>query len=710
LKAVGTFEIAHAEGFPLELGRVPNKVRNAYSRIMIPVLRNAPDKADPPRIKRLTGYKNLWRLRVSDDYRLVYRVDQPGRLVTMLMLDHRAKIYDRLGANEVGEPGVRIVARAEELLEREPMPEEIGQAELALSITQALPSSSVPEAPLPELLDPEKLASWGIPAKYHEYLQAARTEGELLGAESFVPGDVLERVLNGLWPPTIEEIIQQPVRMTLEPSSVESAADGGESLDSFLLKLDDDQKAFVERFEGGRPKGPWLLKGGPGSGKSTVALYCIKALVRGANEQLPLDDKPLRILFTTFTKSLENASAHLLNALSIQGGKHTIEVKTVDSLAFGTLPPTKWETMKEEGDPPEYMLAALAECKEANHNFGFSLADAKFLKEEVEWVIVGQGLKTTDDYLAADRAGRGRGLGQQQKGQVWQLYEVYRQRLRKAGVVLYSERLQQAAEHVSSAYDYVFIDEAQDLKPVAIRFCIGLCHKPENVFLTADTNQSIYGNSLSWSKVASDLRFQGGRARILRRNYRTTTEMWKAITRLAPNAADTDRETLDVETVFRGHFPIFARYSNLKNLGDRLNSYLHEALRQERVAPGGAAVLCPTKREMDQVISLIDPRFNARAMKSREVDFSHPGVKVLTMHAAKGLEFPIVAVVGVEEGRLPLTVAEGMDIAEHNAQQRRLFFVACSRAMRRLIVFANRDRPSPFILGISDEHWEIEDL
>ncbi len=704
----GVFVIAHAEGFPLELGRAPKKVRNAYSRIVLPLLRIGPDIADPPRIKRLTGYKNLWRLRVSDDFRLVYRVDQTDRLVTMLMLEHRAKVYERLGANENGEPGIRIVAQAEELLEREPMPEEIGQAELALAITQSESAPPIPDVLLPELLDPKKLASWGIPQKYHEYLQAAHTEGELLKLETSVPKDVLERVLNGLWPPKIEEIIQKPVRIAVDLSSVESAADGDQSLESFLLKLDADQKAFVARFEGGQPKGPWLLKGGPGSGKSTVALYCIEALVRGANAQLPLDGKPLRILFTTFTKSLENASEHLLKALSIQGGKHTVEVANVDSLAFGTVPP-EWKTMKMEGDPPEYMLAALAECKESEHNFGFSYADAKFLKEEIEWVIIGQGLNTSDDYLAADRTGRGRGLGQQQKVQVWLLFEVYRLRLRTAGVVLYSERLQQAAEQVSSAYDYVFIDEAQDLKPVAIRFCIGLCHKPENVFLTADTNQSIYGNSLSWSKVASELRFQG-RARILRRNYRTTIEMWKAITQLAPNAEDTDRETLDVETVFHGPFPIFARYSNEKSFGVRLNSYLHEALRQERVAPGSAAVLCPTKKEMKQVISLIDSRFNARAMRSREVDLGYPGVKVLTMHAAKGLEFPVVAVVGIEEGRMPLAAAEGIDTAEHYAQQRRLFFVACSRAMRRLIVFANRDHPSPFVVGISDEHWEIEDL
>ena len=131
--------------------------------------------------------------------------------------------------------------------------------------------------------------------------------------------------------------------------------------------------------------------------------------------------------------------------------------------------------------------------------------------------------------------------------------------MREANICIFSERLHQAAEHVTPIYDYVFIDEAQDLKPVAIRFCIGLSQKPDKVFLTADTNQSIYGNGLSWSKVATDLRFQG-RARILKRNYRTTAEIWSAIKQLAPDSEGSDRETLEVDTVYHGPFPTLAQY------------------------------------------------------------------------------------------------------------------------------------------------------
>ena len=140
--------------------------------------------------------------------------------------------------------------------------------------------------------------------------------------------------------------------------------------------------------------------------------------------------------------------------------------------------------------------------------------------------------------------------------------------------------------------------------------------------------------------------------------------------------------------MFHGTLPILTHYSKSTSLGVRLNAYLHEALRLERVAPGRAAVLCPTYKEMREVIQLVNPQLNAKAMPSSAVDLSHPGVKVLTMYAAQGLQFPVVAVIGVESGRLPLPAAEGIDAAEYNVKQRRLFFVACSRAMRRLIVFA----------------------
>ncbi len=57
-------------------------------------------------------------------------------------------------------------------------------------------------------------------------------------------------------------------------------------------------------------------------------------------------------------------------------------------------------------------------------------------------------------------------------------------------------------------------------------------------------------------------------------------------------------------------------------------------------------------------------------------------VRLMTVHAAKGLEFPIVVIVGVEEELMPH--ASNLDDEAATEEERRLFYVALTRAERRL--------------------------
>ncbi|MFN7020413.1 MAG: ATP-dependent helicase [Phycisphaerales bacterium] len=79
------------------------------------------------------------------------------------------------------------------------------------------------------------------------------------------------------------------------------------------------------------------------------------------------------------------------------------------------------------------------------------------------------------------------------------------------------------------------------------------------------------------------------------------------------------------------------------------------------------------------------------------VDPSQGAVTLMTLHAAKGLEFPAVAMIGLEEGCLPhARVREDPTQLE---EERRLCFVGITRAMRRLLITSSRYR---VVRGVSE--------
>ena len=66
-------------------------------------------------------------------------------------------------------------------------------------------------------------------------------------------------------------------------------------------------------------------------------------------------------------------------------------------------------------------------------------------------------------------------------------------------------------------------------------------------------------------------------------------------------------------------------------------------------------------------------------------------ISLLTLHAAKGLEFPVVFITGCEDGLLPLHW--GRTDEQSLAEERRLFFVGMTRAQQRLILSHAAKRP-----------------
>ncbi|MBR3253704.1 UvrD-helicase domain-containing protein [Candidatus Saccharibacteria bacterium] len=92
-------------------------------------------------------------------------------------------------------------------------------------------------------------------------------------------------------------------------------------------------------------------------------------------------------------------------------------------------------------------------------------------------------------------------------------------------------------------------------------------------------------------------------------------------------------------------------------------------------------VLAMTAGEYD---SLEEFLADAALMSSADETTGQNAVTLMTMHAAKGLEFPVVFIVGMEEGLFPS--GRAVESPEGLEEERRLAYVGMTRAMKRLFL------------------------
>jgi len=139
------------------------------------------------------------------------------------------------------------------------------------------------------------------------------------------------------------------------------------------------------------------------------------------------------------------------------------------------------------------------------------------------------------------------------------------------------------------------------------------------------------------------------------------------------------------------------RWENVRDLVDWLQRLLDDEHKGETLA------------EMVNHLSLMD------ILERQDEDEAGDRVALMTLHAAKGLEFPTVFLVGMEEGLLP----HQSSIEEDNIEEeRRLAYVGLTRAQRQLIITTAEKRrrggelvrcePSRFLqeLPADDLKWE----
>jgi DNA helicase-2/ATP-dependent DNA helicase PcrA len=294
-------------------------------------------------------------------------------------------------------------------------------------------------------------------------------------------------------------------------------------------------------------------------------------------------------------------------------------------------------------------------------------------------------------------------------------------------------------------FRHLFLDEAQDMNPLQFEFFEAVRDGREDVFIVGDPNQAIYGWNGADPRLLGVLPDRIGRVTVLRlrSNYRSSPQIvdYAGVVGGVPDVVSRGTEGPPVRLVSctDEHHEARVVAELVRRLGSegtarhwgaiavlvRTNAQvapIADALERSgvpvrrgrtnspRATARESASLCSGRDSLyawaaDVSAESVDEHERAVADEVREyldlgghadgrsflawtaansrLDGDGDGVEVLTMHAAKGREWESVVIAGAEDGLLPHRASVG-NPAE--AEERRLAYVAVTRAARRLIV------------------------
>jgi superfamily I DNA/RNA helicase len=161
------------------------------------------------------------------------------------------------------------------------------------------------------------------------------------------------------------------------------------------------------------------------------------------------------------------------------------------------------------------------------------------------------------------------------------------------------------------------------------------------------------------------------------------------------------------KSLMRGEEPRVETFDTFRAEAEAIAAYLNE--KKECGEPlRNTCIIARTKSLLDNYSGALRAAdLDTYTIRNdRAEDRSAPGVRLATMHRAKGLEFERVIIAGVTEGTVPLrrALSDADDEATREQirkRERSLLYVSVTRAKREVIVTCH-DEPSSFLQGGTD--------
>lgn len=449
------------------------------------------------------------------------------------------------------------------------------------------------------------------------------------------------------------------------------------TIEDWMIFLSPLQRRSVSRAM----HGPARVTGGPGTGKTVVALHRAAEFARA----LP---PGRRILVTSFVKNIPETLDGLFARLALDVHDrvafrhiHDVALDYIQKREVQVNP--DWNAAKARFDR---CYASDARRAAELRRAGF---EGPYLWQEVTRVIEGRGIDDPATYLRIERHGRKRAMQPATRALVWELYVEYRSACDRLTPPLADPEwvMRMALDAVRDQptgrrFDAIVVDEAQDVTDVGLRFLLELLEGGADgkLLLVGDQSQRIYAGGFRLSDAGIDTR---GRSFALRECYRSTDEIMQVVAALGRQLSSEDYGedglwSLSTSTVRRGSPPTFTQFRTT----DEELAWVIEKIRAAEDLDS-IAVLAPTNTGVDDWVGRLRAADIASVRLAGYSGRPTPGVKVGTYARSKGLEFKKVFLPGLSDGKFPWGARDDVDSM---LLQGSMLYVAMSRARDELAI------------------------
>lgn len=439
-----------------------------------------------------------------------------------------------------------------------------------------------------------------------------------------------------------------------------------------------------------------LVRGVAGSGKSLILLHRAKHLAN--------INPHWKIFLATYNKSLADFLKTKYNIVSESSGN--VRIQNFHAWCAEVMRPIGAWPSTILGSS-EYQRKGVLVRAAMRANIILEGDEHKFLLDELDW-IRDVGVRSWEQYKDIERKGRQTRLPTKMRERVWNLLNAYRSELRDLGQADWSDiplrllELIESGRIADSQFHAILIDEAQDFGLIWFQILQKMLVPTTNqLFIVADGAQKLYQRPLSWRALGIDVK--GNRSRLLSRSYRNTYEILRVANELLRGdgtVAESLRSEADElippdmnERMMRhGALPIIWCVPRQQR---EVEMIVEELLRLKQSGYDWSefGILAKDNVTLTNLAAqLQQKKIPVQLSKGSDIDMSADKVKLLTLHASKGLEFGVVFVASANTIQ-PRPGLSAEELKEELLTERRLLYVAMTRARDRLYILYQNSLP-----------------